>query len=162
MQNRPWMKHKIPPTARKWWWGNPHDVLDCEFDIAPTIRRVKATAKMIHEKTNAAVAICLSADACSNSSLEQMQVQPPSRLAMAWANARSVAAASPSLNAWCTGALHSKIKTLKYFPLFCAIVASIPSTPAGERENCGLLFGMDYIPIEMSAALCEDLTVIMS
>lgn len=44
-----------------------------------------------------AMANCLFGDALTNSSLDHMQMQPPSKLAITWARAKSITAANPSL-----------------------------------------------------------------
>lgn len=55
--------------------------------------------KKYQEKTREAAANCLLGDALRSASLDRMQMQPPSKLEMAWARARSAAAANPSLKA---------------------------------------------------------------
>ena len=92
----------------------------------------------------------------SSSSLEQMQLKPPNKLAIMWANPSSPAAPSPNLKACSLGSLHSNIHRRKCFTysittyyrvqiitiqlmvmrcfqmstLFCAISASMASKPA--------------------------------
>lgn len=70
---------------------------------------------MYQEKMREATASCLLAVALSRSSLDQMQMQPPSRFPIAWATARRMAAANPNLKAWQLGSRHSNIHTFKCF-----------------------------------------------
>lgn len=59
--------------------------------------------------------ICLFGGDFSSSSWEQMQLQPPSKLAIIWANPKSPAAPNPNLKACSLGSLHSNIHNRRCF-----------------------------------------------
>lgn len=68
----------------------------------------KVINNMIYqEKIWKATANCLLAVADLYWSLDQIQMQPPSKLAIAWARSKRIIAATPSLNAWWLGYLQS-------------------------------------------------------
>lgn len=63
-------------------------------------RDIKQKEKTYQEKMRKATANCLFAEANRYCSLDQTQMQPPSKWAITWASAKRVAAAKPSLKAW--------------------------------------------------------------
>lgn len=90
----------------------------CKHEVELDIQQDFGTSKkewLYQVKIRQAVEICVLEEAFSNSCWEQMQLQPPSILAIAWARPKSTAATNPNMKAWWLGSLHSNIHTLKCF-----------------------------------------------
>ncbi|KAF7823099.1 STOREKEEPER protein-like [Senna tora] len=100
---------------------------------------VHETAKVV--KIRQATESCLLGGAFASSSWEQMQLQPPSKLARTCARPKSAAAPNPSRKASWLGSLHSNIHNLNSnsrlsfnfkhkHTLFCSVSALMPRNPA--------------------------------
>ena len=81
------------------WPNTPQEFLDLEFANVPMISIDNPTANTIQEKMRKATANCLFAETCRYCSLDQTQMQPPSKFAITWASVKRVIAAHPSLKA---------------------------------------------------------------
>lgn len=86
--------------------------------------------------------ICLLGGDFSSSSLEQMQLKPPNKLAIMWANPSSPAAPSPNLKACSLGSLHSNIHRRKCFTY---TITTLQSSNHHHSTHGYALFSNEYL-----------------